>query len=76
MRNSTKAAFGTPHCQVCVMFLGQPVPVISTPRGYALFCEVCDLGRRAPTVRVRDAGKMQITVDKDEAAAGANSEEE
>lgn len=76
VRNSLKVAFGVPHCQVCVRFLGQPVPVISTPRGYALFCEQCELGRTTPTVRVRDAGRMSITVDGDPEAAPAVAGEE
>ena len=53
------------------MFLGQSVPVVSTARGYALFCEVCELGRGPVTVRAGDAKRMNIRVDpppKDEAA--------
>ena len=67
-------AFGTPHCQVCLVFLGQPVPVVATPRGYRLFCEVCELGRGPITVNARDGRRMQIRVDP--APSADHSEEE
>jgi hypothetical protein len=76
VRSPTRVSIGVPHCQVCVLFLGQPVPIIATGRGYALFCEQCALGHNAPVVRVRDAKKMQITVDGDPAAVAGSSEEE
>ena len=77
LRSHVKVALGTPHCQVCVMFLAQPVPVISTAHGYALFCETCALGRSAPAVSVRSRKEFDITVDRDPSAAdAARSEEE
>ena len=73
----TRIAVGTPHCQVCVMFLGQPVPIVASGHGYALFCEQCALGHNAPVLRVHDTGKMKIHVDSDPAAeSGSRAEEE
>lgn len=73
----SRISVGTPHCQVCVMFLGQPVPIVASGRGYALFCEQCALGHNAPALRVRDDGKMQIHVDSDpETEPGGRGEEE
>ena len=74
VRNAHPMAFGTPHCQVCLVFLGQPVPVVSTARGYRLFCEVCELGRGAITVRARDAHRMDIRVDPPPAADPSEEE--
>lgn len=73
-RSTDRLAFGVPHCQVCPLFLGQAVPVVATPRGYALFCEVCELGHGPITIRAGDARKMQIRVD--EADEAPDSEEE
>lgn len=73
----TRIAVGTPHCQVCVMFLGQSVPIVASGHGYALFCEQCALGHNSPVLRVRDTGKMNIRVDSDPAAnAPSRGEEE
>ena len=58
------------------MFLGQPVPIVSTRRGYALFCEHCELGHNAPVLHVRDAKRMQIRVDNDPAASATSRAEE
>lgn len=69
-----RLAFGVPHCKVCPLFLGQSVPVVATARGYALFCEVCELGRGPVTVRVKDLKKLEIRLD-DPAAAGPSEEE-
>lgn len=76
LRNHSKLALGTPHCTVCVVFLGQPVPVVSTGHGYALFCEQCALGRSSPTVRVRDPARLALRVDGDPASHDAGSSEE
>ncbi len=72
----SRNAIGTPHCQVCVMFLGQPVPIVAARHGYALFCEQCALGHNAPVLRVRDPKGMQIHVDSDPAATSASRGEE
>lgn len=69
-----RVAFGIPHCKVCPLFLGQSVPVVATPRGYALFCDVCELGHGDITVRVRDAKELDIRLD-DEASDEASEEE-
>ncbi len=74
VRSQTRFALGTPHCQTCVVFLGQPVPVISTPRGYALFCVQCELGRGPITVRARDASRLALRVDEPDRAAGSEEE--
>ena len=76
VRGHSKIALGTPHCQVCVVFLGQPVPVVSTGHGYALFCEQCALGRSAPTIRVRDPERLAMRLDYDSSARDASSREE
>ena len=76
IRSHAKVAFGTPHCSVCVMFLGQPVPVISTPRGYALFCEKCALGHSPSEMRVRGGKAFEIKVDRDPPARPASRSEE
>lgn len=65
--------FGKPHCSVCLLFLGQPVPVVQTSRGIALFCEVCSLGRGPMRVSAQGAGGMEITVED---AGDADAEEE
>ena len=62
-----RIAFGSPHCPVCPLFLGQSVPVTLTKQGYVLFCEVCDLGHGHVTLHAHDAAKLQIRVDPPEA---------
>jgi hypothetical protein len=56
------------------MFLGQSVPVVKTGRGYGLFCEVCELGHGAITVRAADARKLQLRLDPSDAFEGSEEE--
>lgn len=77
LRSHAKVALGTPQCSVCVVFLGQPVPVVQTAHGYALFCETCALGRSAPALRAKSRKGFDIRLDPDPAAGSpARSEEE
>lgn len=71
--SASRLSFGKPHCEVCPLFLGQPVPVVQTERGIALFCEVCALGRGPMRVDASRAGGLEITVED---AGDAGLEEE
>ena len=59
----SRIAFGSPHCPVCPLFLGQSVPVTLTDRGYVLFCEECALGHGEVMVHAHDSTKLQLRVD-------------
>ena len=69
-------AFGTPHCNVCPIFLGQAVPVVRTEHGYALFCQVCDLGHREVTVRAPRGKRVEVNITDPGDPAVNRSEEE
>jgi hypothetical protein len=70
-----RLAFGSPHCPVCPLFLGQPVPVTFTEHGYALFCEVCALGHGAVKISVNDPKNLELRVDEAEGPTAAAEEE-
>ena len=71
-----RPAFGSPHCTVCPLFLGQAVPVVRTKAGYALFCEVCELGHGPISVRASRRVSLRMTVQDEGDAAALASEEE
>ncbi|HEX9708654.1 MAG TPA: hypothetical protein VGB42_01555 [Candidatus Thermoplasmatota archaeon] len=71
-----RLVFAKPHCEVCPIFLGQPVPVVRTEHGYAIFCEVCALGHGPISVQAGHARSMEITVEDEGDASGGGYEEE